>query len=75
MPSSNYDIMDGESPNKFIEVNVEVINREGMIIMAGEITFHFHFVCLEAFSLKVFINCQNMFDLFCSFSPCLEDIC
>jgi len=65
MSSNNYDILDGESPNKCIEANTDDIYGEGMIIiMAGNITCHFHFACLEALSLKVFTSCQNVFDIY-----------
>lgn len=64
--------MDCESPNKFIETDTKVINREKNIVMAGDNTRHFRFICSKAFSLKVFIKCQHMFDILSSFQHVMK---
>ncbi|XP_021899689.1 urease isoform X1 [Carica papaya] len=43
--SGNPDIMDGVFPNLIIGVNTEVIAGEGMIVTAGAIDCHVHFIC------------------------------
>ncbi|CAM8976916.1 unnamed protein product [Rhodiola kirilowii] len=43
--AGNPDIMNGVSPNMIIGVNTEVIAGEGMILTAGAIDCHVHFIC------------------------------
>ncbi|XP_057529586.1 urease isoform X2 [Amaranthus tricolor] len=43
--SGNPDIMDGVSANMIIGVNTEAIAGEGMIVTAGAIDCHVHFIC------------------------------
>ncbi|KAL2903604.1 Urease [Bienertia sinuspersici] len=43
--AGNPDIMDGVSANMIIGVNTEVIAGEGMIVTAGAIDCHVHFIC------------------------------
>lgn len=43
--AGNPDIMDGVSPNMIVGVNTEVIAGEGMIVTAGAIDCHVHFIC------------------------------
>ncbi|CAK9155799.1 unnamed protein product [Ilex paraguariensis] len=43
--AGNPDIMDGVSHDKIIGVNTEVIAGEGMIVTAGGIDCHVHFIC------------------------------
>lgn len=43
--AGNPDIMDGVCPNLIIGVNTEVIAGEGMIVTAGAIDCHVHFIC------------------------------
>ncbi|KAL0921292.1 hypothetical protein M5K25_008351 [Dendrobium thyrsiflorum] len=52
--AGNPDIMDGVNSSMIVGVNTEVISAEGMIITAGGIDCHIHFICpqlaLEAIS-------------------------
>ncbi|OWM89748.1 hypothetical protein CDL15_Pgr024496 [Punica granatum] len=43
--AGNPDIMDGISPNMTVGANTEVIAGEGMIVTAGGIDCHVHFIC------------------------------
>ncbi|XP_028053690.1 urease isoform X3 [Camellia sinensis] len=43
--AGNPDVMDGVSDNMIIGVNTEVIAGEGMIVTAGAIDCHVHFIC------------------------------
>lgn len=43
--AGNPDIMDGVSANMIVGVNTEVIAGEGMIVTAGAIDCHVHFIC------------------------------
>ncbi|XP_059448917.1 urease [Corylus avellana] len=43
--AGNPDIMDGECQNMIVGVNTEVIAGEGMIVTAGAIDCHVHFIC------------------------------
>ncbi|KAK4763652.1 hypothetical protein SAY87_013090 [Trapa incisa] len=43
--SGNPDIMDGISPKMVVGANTEVIAGEGMIVTAGAIDCHVHFIC------------------------------
>ncbi|XP_030541998.1 urease [Rhodamnia argentea] len=43
--AGNPDTMDGVSPNMVVGANTEVIAGEGMIITAGAIDCHVHFIC------------------------------
>ncbi|XP_047322206.1 urease-like [Impatiens glandulifera] len=43
--AGNPDIMDGVTPNMIIGVSTEVIAGEGMIVTAGAIDCHVHFIC------------------------------
>ncbi|XP_062157405.1 urease [Alnus glutinosa] len=43
--AGNPDIMDAVCPNMIIGVNTEVIAGEGMIVTAGAIDCHVHFIC------------------------------
>ncbi|KAG8365929.1 hypothetical protein BUALT_Bualt17G0023100 [Buddleja alternifolia] len=43
--AGNPDVMHGVSPNTIIGVNTEIIAGEGMIVTAGAIDCHVHFIC------------------------------
>lgn len=43
--AGNPDVMDGVHPNMIVGVSTEVIAAEGMIVTAGGIDCHIHFIC------------------------------